>query len=82
MQIIKITGNIEKKKQKGEIRMQNDKVLKVIDGYQIMAGKRSGKDTIFITSPEGVNFSLPIGLMYELVNLLENDSDFSRNFEF
>jgi len=54
--------------------LRNDKLVVVIDGYQILPSTEKG--CVFIRSPKGVNFTVHVSLLYKLLYLIDNDVSF------
>lgn len=57
---------------------RNDKILAVIMGYSILRGRTRGE--VFLRSPIGVNFSIPMTVLEKIVQRLQTDMSFQQKF--
>ena len=54
----------------------NEAVVKTIKGYNLIRSKKKGE--IFMNDPGGVNFSISLEVMREIVRLADTDADFKK----
>jgi len=60
----------------------NDQYLFNIEGYQFFGTINANikEDEVLIRSPKGSNYVLPVGVMKEFLNRLENDAELKEMF--